>query len=90
METHMILIYIVAIIAIITIVGVLVWFAVNDRTLNCTNNGCTQSCDQGRTCTCGWPGTTEQCTAVCMETQRRHQLEDEFNGANWPFPVKQP
>ena len=37
----MILIYIVAFIAIATIVSVLVWFAMQDRELDGTNNGCT-------------------------------------------------
>jgi hypothetical protein len=76
----MILIYIVMFIALATIIGVLVWFAMQDRQLNCTNNGCTQDCDQGRHCTCG----------PSLETQRKHQLEDEFNNSNWPFPVNRP
>jgi hypothetical protein len=41
MEIYMILIYIVAFIAIATIVSVLVWFAMQDRELDGTNNGCT-------------------------------------------------
>jgi len=76
----MVLLYIVAFICFATIVSVLVWFALQDRELNCTNNGCTQDCNQGRCCTCG-PNS---------ETQRKHQLEDEFNNANWPFPVNRP
>jgi hypothetical protein len=48
----MILIYIVAFIAIATIISVLVWFAMQDRELNCTNNGCTGDCNQGRDCSC--------------------------------------
>ena len=38
---------------------------------------CTSECNQGRTCTCGWPGTTETCTKSCkIETVDK----------NWPFP----
>ena len=37
----MILIYIVMLIALVTIIGVLVWFAMQDRELDGTNNGCT-------------------------------------------------
>jgi hypothetical protein len=40
---------------------------------------CTGNCNQGRNCTCA--------TAPDLETQRKHQLDDEFNNANWPFPV---
>ena len=40
---------------------------------------CTQDCNQGRNCTC-----TESPT---LEEQRKHQLDDEFNNGNWPFPV---
>jgi hypothetical protein len=76
----MTLLTIVAIICLATIVGGLTWWALNDRQLNCTNNGCTQDCDQGRRCTC----------APSLETQRKHQLEDEFNNSNWPFPVNRP
>ena len=86
----MTLLTIVALICLVTIVGGLTWWALNDNQLNCTNNGCTQDCNQGRRCTCGWPGTTEQCTATCYKTQRKHQLDDEFNNANWPFPVNKP
>lgn len=86
----MTLIFITAIISFTVIVGTLVWWAINDCTLNCTNNGCTGNCNQGRTCTCGWPGTTEQCSSTCYKTLRKHQLEDEFNNANWPFPVNRP
>lgn len=53
-------------------------------------DSCTQDCAQGRQCTCGWPGTTERCTAVCNKAQAQHQLDDEFNNANWPFPVQKP
>ena len=38
---------------------------------------CTGNCNQGRNCTC----------APTLDEQRKHQLEDEFNNANWPFPV---
>lgn len=76
----MILIYIVAFIAIATIIGVLVWFALQDQNIVCNSNGCTGDCSQGRRCTC----------APSLETQRKHQLEDEFNNANWPFPVNRP
>jgi hypothetical protein len=76
----MTLLTIVAIICLATIVGGLTWWALNDRQLNCTNNGCTQDCEQGRRCTC----------APSLETQRKHQLEDEFNNSNWPFPVNRP
>jgi len=40
---------------------------------------CTGDCNQGRNCTCASGPTLEQ--------QRKHQLDDEFNNANWPFPV---
>ena len=43
---------------------------------------CTGNCNQGRNCTCATP--TE---APDLEAQRKHQLDDEFNNANWPFPV---
>ena len=74
----MALLSIVALICFVVIVGGLVWWAIHDRELNCTNNGCTGDCDQGRCCTC----------VPSPETQRRYQLEDEFNGANWPFPTQ--
>jgi hypothetical protein len=48
----MVLIYIVGLIAWVTIVGGLVWFAQNNRQLNCTSNGCTGDCNQGRDCDC--------------------------------------
>lgn len=86
----MILIYIAATIAVVTIIGSIVWWAMQCHTLDCSNNGCTQACNQGRTCTCGWPGTTEQCNATCYKTQLQHQLDDEFNNSNWPFPVTRP
>ena len=86
----MTLIYIVAIISVIAIIGSIVWFALQDHTLDCSNNGCTQACNQGRTCTCGWPGTPEQCSASCYKMQQQHRLEDEFNNANWPFPKSKP
>jgi hypothetical protein len=40
---------------------------------------CTGDCNQGRNCTC--------MQVPDLETQRKHQLDDEFNNANWPFPV---
>jgi hypothetical protein len=76
----MALLSILALICLVTVVGGLAWWAIQDRQLNCTNNGCTQDCNQGRSCVC----------APSLETQRRHQLEDEFNNANWPFPVNRP
>ncbi len=42
----MILIYTVMLIALVTIIGVLVWFALQDQDLNCTNNGCTKPQDE--------------------------------------------
>ena len=63
----MILIYIVAFIAVATIVSTLVWFAVQNTDIVCNSNGCTNNCSQGRTCTCGWPGTTEQCQPDCPQ-----------------------
>ena len=48
----MILIYIAAFISLATIVSVLVWFAMQDRELNCTNNGCTGDCEQDPNCNC--------------------------------------
>ena len=39
-------------------------------------SACTQDCNQGRNCTCGWPGTEEKCTAECLE--------------HWPFPKEKP
>jgi len=38
---------------------------------------CTGDCNQGRNCDC----------VPDLETQRKHQLDDEFNNSNWPFPV---
>jgi hypothetical protein len=86
----MVLVYIVMLISLATILGVLVWFALQDQHIVCNSNGCTGDCNQGRQCTCGWPGTTEQCSDTCYKTQRKHQLDDEFNNANWPFPVNRP
>jgi hypothetical protein len=76
----MTLLSILALICLVTIVGGLAWWAIHDRELNCTNNGCTQDCNQGRRCEC----------APSIKTQRQHQLEDEFNNSNWPFPVNRP
>jgi uncharacterized membrane protein YraQ (UPF0718 family) len=41
MELHMVLLYIVAFIALATIIGVMVWFALQERTLDGNNNGFT-------------------------------------------------
>jgi hypothetical protein len=49
----MILIYVVAFIALATIVSVLVWFVMQDRELNGTNNGCTNPQDDQDNST--WP-----------------------------------
>jgi len=38
---------------------------------------CKGNCNQGRNCTC----------APDYETYINHQRDDEFNNANWPFPV---
>lgn len=38
---------------------------------------CHGDCNQGRNCTCG----------PTLAEQRKHQLDDEFNNDNWPFPV---
>jgi hypothetical protein len=75
MELPMILIYIVMLIALVTIIGVLVWFALQDQDLDCTNNGCTQKCDQGRRCSCN----------PTPETPK-----DDFGSLNWPFPRNRP
>lgn len=40
---------------------------------------CTGDCNQGRNCTC-----------CDLAQQRKHQLEDEFNNSNWPFPIPKP
>ena len=48
----MLLIYISMIISITTIIGVLVWFAMQDPRINCCSNGCTGDCNQGRDCDC--------------------------------------
>lgn len=37
---------------------------------------CNQDCSQGRACTC--------------IDQTKLRLDDEFNNANWPFPVNKP
>ena len=42
-----------------------------------TQSPCHGDCNQGRNCDC----------VPTVEQQRKHQLEDEFNNANWPFPV---
>jgi hypothetical protein len=41
---------------------------------------CHGDCNQGRNCDC----------VPTPEQQRKHQLEDEFNNSNWPFPVNKP
>jgi hypothetical protein len=76
----MIALYILMIVCGVVVVGGLSWYAMQDQNLRCNSNGCTGDCSQGRNCTC----------APSLETQRRHQLEDEFNNANWPFPVNRP
>lgn len=48
----MALIFIVQVIAIATIVGVLVWYALRDQNISCTTGYCTHDCNQGRNCTC--------------------------------------
>lgn len=48
----MILIYIVIFVALAAIIGVLVWFALQDQRIVCNSNGCTGDCSQGRNCTC--------------------------------------
>lgn len=63
----MTLIYITVFIAVATIIVTLVWFALQDQNIVCNSNGCTHDCNQGRTCTCGWPGTTEQCEPHCKQ-----------------------
>jgi hypothetical protein len=73
----MILVYIVMLISLITIIGVFVWFALQDQHIVCNSNGCTGDCCQGRNCTCDI-------------NQERLRLDDEFNNANWPFPVNRP
>lgn len=37
---------------------------------------CTNDCEQGRRCTC-----------VTEAEMEKHRIDDEFNGANWPFPT---
>ena len=41
---------------------------------------CSSDCSQGRNCDC----------TPDLEQQRKHQLQDEFNNSNWPFPVDKP
>lgn len=65
----MAIIYITMFVCIVSIVVVLVWFALQDQDIACNSNGCTRSCRQGRTCTCGWPGTTEQCQPNCQQNK---------------------
>jgi len=48
----MTLIYIVIFVALATIIGVLVWFALQDPRIACNSNGCTGDCNQGRDCDC--------------------------------------
>ena len=76
----MIALYILMIVCGVVVVGGLSWYAMQDQNIVCNSNGCTGDCEQGRRCTC----------APSLETQRKHQLEDEFNNANWPFPVNRP
>ena len=38
---------------------------------------CNSDCNQGRSCNCD----------TNLEAQLKHQRDDEFNNANWPFPV---
>lgn len=38
-----------------------VWVAWETNKNGIDLNGCNQNCNQGRTCTCGWPGTEEKC-----------------------------
>jgi hypothetical protein len=40
---------------------------------------CTGDYNQGRDCDC-----------CALDHQQRYQLEDEFNNANWPFPIPKP
>lgn len=55
----MTLIYIVAFIAIATIVGVLVWFTHQHLDINCSNNGCTGDCvDKTPEINPNWPFPT--------------------------------
>ena len=66
----MVLLYIVMLISLAAIIGTLVWFAMQDPTIVGNSNGCTRQCSQNRQCTCGWPGTTEQCRPDCNQTQQ--------------------
>jgi hypothetical protein len=43
---------------------------------------CHGDCNQGRNCDCE--------RELDLQAQRKHQLQDEFNNANWPFPVNKP
>lgn len=62
----MILIYIVIFVALVAIIGTLVWFALQDQDIRCCNNGCTGDCNQGRSCNCqgdtnpNWPFPKER------------------------------
>lgn len=64
--TNMILIQIVTLVAIATIIGVVVWFAMQQSATVCTTNYCTQDCNQSRNCDCttqpineNWPFPTQ-------------------------------
>ena len=78
----MILIYIAMFISITTVLGVLVWFALQDQNIVCNSNGCTGDCSQGRNCSCvtivpeinpNWPFPAP--------------IVPEIN-PNWPFPTQ--
>ena len=73
----MIIIEIVTLIAVAAMISVLLGYVLKNKSIRGTTSYCTQDCDQGRHCTC----------APSTEQQLKYQLDDEFNGANWPFPV---
>jgi hypothetical protein len=69
-----------ALLFVVVVVALGVWaYAVATyyiKNTESTKSTCTGDCNQGRDCAC--------------VDQERLRLEDEFNNANWPFPVKKP
>ena len=74
----MILIQIITLIAVAAVISVLLNYTLKDNRIYGTTSYCNQDCNQGRQCAC----------APTFEQQLKYQLDDEFNGSNWPFPVR--
>lgn len=68
----------IVIMCVIGAVLVWAWLVVDYYTKNTeiVSSKCTGDCNQGRNCTC--------------IDQEKLRVEDEFNNANWPFPVSKP